>query len=79
MFRLSTITLAFITLLIVADKSMAQSQTPSTPAAVVAKNDYSKAQVYVYPDCKDGRIVADVVRIDKGHTEGLEPKGGRNC
>ncbi|MEK6406483.1 MAG: alpha/beta hydrolase [Acidobacteriota bacterium] len=33
-----------------------------------------KAQVYVYPDCKDGRIVADVVRIDKGHTEGLEPK-----
>ncbi|HWX42999.1 MAG TPA: alpha/beta hydrolase [Blastocatellia bacterium] len=33
-----------------------------------------KAQVYVYPDCKDGRVVADVVRIDKGHTEGLEPK-----
>jgi pimeloyl-ACP methyl ester carboxylesterase len=33
-----------------------------------------KAQVFVYPDCKDGRVVADVVRIDKGHTEGLEPK-----
>jgi hypothetical protein len=33
-----------------------------------------KAQVYVYPDCKDGRVVADVVRVDKGHTEGLEPK-----
>ncbi len=33
-----------------------------------------KAQVYTYPDCKDGRVVADVVRIDKGHTEGLEPK-----
>jgi hypothetical protein len=33
-----------------------------------------KAQVYIYPDCKDGRVVADVVRIDKGHTEGLEPK-----
>ena len=33
-----------------------------------------KAQIYVYPDCKDGRVVADVVRIDKGHTEGLEPK-----
>jgi hypothetical protein len=32
-----------------------------------------KAQVYVYPDCKDGRVVADVVRMDKGHTEGLEP------
>ncbi|MEW6129520.1 MAG: alpha/beta hydrolase [Acidobacteriota bacterium] len=33
-----------------------------------------KAQVQIYPDCKDGRVVADVVRIDKGHTEGLEPK-----
>lgn len=32
-----------------------------------------KAQVYVYPGCKDGRVVADVVRLDKGHTEGLEP------
>ena len=32
-----------------------------------------KAEVYVYPDCKDGRVVADVVRLDKGHTEGLEP------
>lgn len=33
-----------------------------------------KAQVYLYPDCKDGRVVADVVRINKGHTEGLEPR-----
>ena len=33
-----------------------------------------KAQVFVYPSCKDGRVVADVVRLDKGHTEGLEPK-----
>jgi len=33
-----------------------------------------KAEVYVYPDCKDGRVVADVVRLDKGHTEGLEPQ-----
>ena len=33
-----------------------------------------KAQVYLYPACKDGRVVADVVRIDKGHTEGLEPQ-----
>jgi hypothetical protein len=33
-----------------------------------------KAQAFVFPDCKDGRVVADVVRIDKGHTEGLEPK-----
>ena len=31
------------------------------------------AEVFQYPNCKDGRIVADVVRLDKGHTEGLEP------
>lgn len=31
------------------------------------------AQVYEYPNCANGRVVADVVRLDKGHTEGLEP------
>jgi hypothetical protein len=31
------------------------------------------AKVFVFPDCKDGRVVADVVRLEKGHTEGLEP------
>ena len=33
-----------------------------------------KADVFTYRSCKDKRVVADVVRIDKGHTEGLEPK-----
>ncbi len=33
-----------------------------------------KSQAFVFPDCKDGRVVADVVRLQKGHTEGLEPK-----
>jgi pimeloyl-ACP methyl ester carboxylesterase len=32
------------------------------------------AQVYVFPDARDGRLIADVVRLDKGHTEGLEPR-----
>jgi hypothetical protein len=32
------------------------------------------AQVTAYQGCRDGRLVADVVRVDKGHTEGLEPK-----
>ena len=32
------------------------------------------AQVYVFPNAKGGRVIADVVRIDKGHTEGLEPR-----
>jgi hypothetical protein len=31
------------------------------------------AQIYVYPGARDGRLIADVVRLDKGHTEGLEP------
>jgi hypothetical protein len=31
------------------------------------------AQVMTYSGCKDGRVVADVVRLAKGHTEGLEP------
>jgi hypothetical protein len=32
-----------------------------------------RAQEWVYPGCRDGRVVADVVRLQKGHTEGLEP------
>jgi hypothetical protein len=32
------------------------------------------AEVFVYPDCAGGRLVADVLRLDKGHTEGLEPR-----
>src|SRR6185312_4019241 len=32
------------------------------------------AQMFVYPNARDGRVIADVVRINKGHTEGLEPK-----
>jgi pimeloyl-ACP methyl ester carboxylesterase len=32
-----------------------------------------RAQVYTFPNCRGGRVVADVVRLQKGHTEGLEP------
>jgi pimeloyl-ACP methyl ester carboxylesterase len=32
------------------------------------------AQMWVYPGARDGRVIADVVRLNKGHTEGLEPK-----
>ena len=31
------------------------------------------AEVFEYSHCRSGRIVADVVRESKGHTEGLEP------
>jgi hypothetical protein len=32
-----------------------------------------RAEVYVYPEAAGGRVIADIVRLDKGHTEGLEP------
>jgi len=32
------------------------------------------AEVMQYADCKDNRVVVDIVRRGKGHTEGLEPK-----
>ena len=32
------------------------------------------AKVWLYPNARDRRVIADVVRFDKGHTEGLEPK-----
>jgi len=32
------------------------------------------AQIYLFPGARGGRVIADVVRLDKGHTEGLEPK-----
>jgi pimeloyl-ACP methyl ester carboxylesterase len=31
------------------------------------------AEVYEFPGCRDGRVVVDVIRMNKGHTEGLEP------
>lgn len=32
------------------------------------------AEMFVYPGARDGRVIADVVRLNKGHTEGLEPR-----
>jgi len=32
-----------------------------------------RAKVFVFPNCADGRVVADVIRLQKGHTEGYEP------
>ncbi len=32
------------------------------------------AEVFEYPNCKDGRMVADLIRLGKGHTEALEPR-----
>ena len=48
-------------------------QNPPNPAWGLLPGP-GKANVYAYSGCKDGRVVADVVRLDKGHTEGLEPR-----
>jgi hypothetical protein len=47
-------------------------QNPPNPAWGLLPGP-GRAEVFVYPDCKDGRLVADFVRLEKGHTEGLEP------
>ena len=47
-------------------------QNPGSPAWGLLPRG-GTAEVFVYPNCDAGRLVADVVRIDKGHTEGLEP------
>jgi hypothetical protein len=44
------------------------------PAVVDGRPRPGKAETFVYKGCKDGRVIADVERLDKGHTEGLEPK-----
>ena len=45
---------------------------PSTPAWGLLPRP-GATKVYLYPGARDGRLIADAVRIDKGHTEGLEP------
>jgi hypothetical protein len=47
-------------------------QNPPVPAWGLLPRP-GTARMFVYPGCKDGRVVADVVRFEKGHTEGLEP------
>jgi len=50
----------------------ASRQNPPVPAWGLLPGP-GKARVFTFAGCKDGRVVADVVRLDKGHTEGLEP------
>jgi hypothetical protein len=50
------------------------SRSPTTRGPIAGRKPRpGRARLYVYPDCGEGRIVADVIRLDKGHTEGLEP------
>jgi len=52
MVRHSVVALMLITVVVLGDRCMAQSQTPSAPPAAVAKNDYSKAESWL---CRPGR------------------------
>ena len=50
----------------------ASAQTNPNPAWGLLPRG-GTANVFEFAGCASGRIVADVVRLDKGHTEGLEP------
>jgi hypothetical protein len=47
-------------------------QNPPNPAWGLLPRP-GEADIYSYAGCRGGRVVADVVRHEKGHTEGLEP------
>ena len=55
-------------------KGYVTGASPGRPPSWGREARPGTAQVYEFPGCKGGRIVADVLRMDKGHTEGLEPK-----
>jgi hypothetical protein len=55
-------------------KGYVTGQAPGRGAAWGREARPGRAEVWVYPGCQGGRVVADVLRIDKGHTEGLEPR-----
>jgi hypothetical protein len=55
-------------------KGYVSAVTPGRGASWGQEARPGTARVFVYPDCDGGRLVADVVRLDKGHTEGLEPR-----
>jgi hypothetical protein len=60
MLRYSILALAFGAMLVLPGKGLAQSQTPSTPTAAQAKNDYSKAESWL---CRPGREDACAVDL----------------
>lgn len=54
-------------------KGYVSAATPGRGASWGREARPGAAQVYVYPNCASGQVVGDVLRLDKGHTEGLEP------
>lgn len=56
------------------NKGYVTGQSEGRPASWGRAARPGTAKEYVYPNCDSDKLVADVVRLDKGHTEGLEPK-----
>jgi len=56
------------------EKGYVTGQREGRPASWGGAARPGTAKEYVYPNCDNNKVVADVVRLDKGHTEGLEPK-----
>jgi hypothetical protein len=56
------------------EKGYVTGAAPGRGASWGAEARPGTAQVFIYSHCRDDRLVADVLRLDKGHTEGLEPR-----
>lgn len=54
-------------------KGYVTGQAEGRPASWGREARPGRAMQYIYPRCSGGMVVADVLRMDKGHTEGLEP------
>jgi hypothetical protein len=54
-------------------KGYVTGASPGRPPSWGREARPGTAQSFVFPRCSGKKIVADVVRLDKGHTEGLEP------
>ncbi len=52
-----------------------RAAAPQSPISLVVSR---RVFPCLLPGCNDGRVVADVIRLGKGHTEGLEPNVTEN-
>ena len=55
-------------------KGYVTGASPGRPASWGRAARPGMARMFVYPSCNGRKLVADVLRMDKGHTEGLEPR-----
>jgi len=53
------------------EKGQVTGETPGRGPSWGRAERPGRAQIYIYLNGREGRIIADVVRLDKGHTEGL--------